>query len=118
MTAATQAARQNARDHKLTGMEFVTQPATKGLKQALRQVDPAHTLLIVDPPRAGLEKPVVELIARSRPSEIVYVSCAADTMARDVRWLAEAGYQVASSQLFDMFPRTPCFESVTRLTAG
>jgi tRNA/tmRNA/rRNA uracil-C5-methylase (TrmA/RlmC/RlmD family) len=109
-----QAARQNAKEHKLK-MEFVAQPATKGLRQALRQIDPAGAILIVDPPRTGLDKTVVELITRYRPSEIVYVSCAADTMARDVRGLTAAGYRVVSSQLFDMFPRTAYFESLTRL---
>jgi len=113
-----QAARRNADDHKLKGTEFVAQPAAKGLKQALRRVDPAGTLLIVDPPRTGLEKQTVETITRAKPAEMVYVSCAADTMARDVSLLAAAGYRVVSSQLFDMFPRTPYFESITRLTAG
>ena len=116
--AAIQAARQNARDHKLKNVEFVAQPASKGLKQVFRRVDPAGVLLIVDPPRAGLEKPGIEAIGRSRPPEIVYVSCAADTMVRDIALLAAAGYRVVSSQLFDMFPRTPYFESLTRLTAG
>ena len=113
-----QAARQNAAEHKLNSVEFVALPATKGLKQTLRRVDPAGMLLIVDPPRLGLEKAAVELIARNRPSEIAYVSCAADTMARDVSLLAKAGYRVVSSRLFDMFPRTPHFESLTQLTIG
>lgn len=112
------AAQQNARDHHLKNVEFLAQSAAKGVKQALRRVDPAGTLLIVDPPRMGLEKTVVEAIAGSRPSEIAYLSCAADTMTRDVSLLMAAGYRVVSSQLFDMFPRTPHFESLTRLTAG
>jgi tRNA/tmRNA/rRNA uracil-C5-methylase (TrmA/RlmC/RlmD family) len=88
------------------------------LKQTLRRVDPAGTSLIVDPPRTGLEKQTVETIARAKPAEIVYVSCAADTLSRDVALLKASGYGVVSSQLFDMFPRTPHFETITRLTAG
>jgi len=116
--AGIQAARRNADDRKLKGMEFVAQPAAKGLKQTLRRVDPAGTSLIVDPPRTGLEKQTVETIARAKPAEIVYVSCAADTLSRDVALLKASGYGVVSSQLFDMFPRTPHFETITRLTAG
>jgi tRNA/tmRNA/rRNA uracil-C5-methylase (TrmA/RlmC/RlmD family) len=116
--AGIQAARWNADDRKLKGMEFMAQPAAKGLKQTLRRVDPAGTLLIVDPPRTGLEKQTVETIARAKPAEIVYVSCAADTLSRDVALLKASGYGVVSSQLFDMFPRTPHFETITRLTAG
>jgi tRNA/tmRNA/rRNA uracil-C5-methylase (TrmA/RlmC/RlmD family) len=72
-----------------------------------------ETLMLVDPPRSGLGRGLIRTLARQRPGRLLYVSCAADTMTRDATWLQEAGYRVESSQLFDMFPRTAHFESVT-----
>ncbi len=57
----------------------------------------------------------VSLIAESDLPFLVYISCAADTLARDIKQLGQSGFRIASTQLFDMFPRTPFFESVTVL---
>ena len=74
---------------------------------------PDHTTLIVDPPRTGLGRKMVQEILRHRPCRLLYISCAPDTMARDAAWLREGGYLIRSSQLFDLFPRTAHFESLT-----
>ncbi len=86
-------------------------------RQALRTIADAgvaaETTLIVDPPRGGFETGVCEELARARPSAILYISCAPDTMARDAARLAAAGYRIESAQLADMFPRTAHFESLS-----
>lgn len=97
------------------GLEFKATTAQKGLKWALSKSEAGKTTVIVDPPRKGLEKEVVQRLVAAKPAGIIYVSCAADTMARDVKQLKAAGYSVRSARLFDMFPRTPYFESVTWL---
>jgi len=74
------------------------------------------TTFIVDPPRSGLGRAMVTGILKHRPQRLLYVSCAADTMIRDAAWLREGGYAIRSSQLFDMFPRTAHFESLTEFT--
>ena len=89
--------------------------AGRALPDVLRATEPAATLVILDPPRAGLQPRVLATLAARRPAEIVYVSCAVDTMARDVTKLVASGYAVQSSRLFDMFPRTPLFETVVHL---
>ena len=68
-------------------------------------------------PRTGLDRAVIDLIAANRPAQILYVSCAPDTLARDLVLLRDSGYRVETARLFDMFPRTPYFESMTKLTA-
>ena len=73
-------------------------------------------LVIIDPPRAGIAAPVRDALIQLAPATIIYVSCAADTMSRDARALLGAGYRIVSTQLFDMFPRTRHFESVTHFT--
>lgn len=104
----------NARKLGLSSIEWITAPAEKGMIK-LKLDQPEQTTLIVDPPRTGMGRLMVRDILTQRPSRILYISCAPDTMARDVAWLKEGGYQVQSAQLFDMFPRTAHFESLTEL---
>ena len=74
---------------------------------------PDETTLIVDPPRSGLGRKLAQDIIQFRPCRVLYISCAPDTMVRDAAWLKEGGYRIRSSQLFDLFPRTAHFESLT-----
>lgn len=72
-------------------------------------------ILIVDPPRVGLNMKVIDRIAEVKPSQIIYLSCNPSTQARDVRLLAEF-YDVSYAQGFNFFPRTPHIESLIVLT--
>ena len=69
-------------------------------------------LVLVDPPRAGLHKDVVERLIQTKPKQIIYLSCNPATQARDVKLLLEAGYAIAYAQGFNFFPRTPHIESL------
>ncbi len=74
-------------------------------------------LLVVDPPRSGLgEKGVVRALA-SRARRILYVACAADSLARDLAVLCASGYRVTAARLCDLFPHTEHVEVVVRLDA-
>lgn len=75
----------------------------------------AAELLVVDPPRIGLEQKVRDAIADYGPRGVIYVSCDPATLARDLRVLAEAGYRLAGLRAFDLFPQTPHVEVVARL---
>ena len=106
------AAEFNAKKLGLSNTRWEAATAHEGsIKLTLEQPD--RTTLIVDPPRSGLGRKLVQELIRLRPARILYVSCAPDTMVRDAAWLGEGGYTVQSSQLFDMFPRTAHFESLT-----
>lgn len=72
-------------------------------------------LLLVDPPRSGLDAKLLNAIVKNPPEYMIYVSCGPDTLQRDLKKLISSGAQVLSSQLFDMFPCTAHFESVTLL---
>ncbi|MGQ9615750.1 MAG: class I SAM-dependent RNA methyltransferase [Spirochaetota bacterium] len=69
--------------------------------------------IIVDPPRAGMGKNVVEKIAMIEPELLVYASCDTATLARDIRFLMERGYYLSKVSLVDMFPRTQHIETVS-----
>ena len=75
---------------------------------------PPADLWIVDPPRAGLSEVVRARILRDLPPRLAYVSCGPDTLARDLAALTSA-YAIRSIRLFDFFPRTPHFETLTLL---
>ncbi|MGD1997051.1 MAG: class I SAM-dependent RNA methyltransferase [Anaerolineae bacterium] len=68
---------------------------------------------VVDPPRKGLEREVVEGLIAAEPNRIVYVSCDPATLARDGRQLAQAGYRMIEAQPVDMFPQTYHVETVS-----
>ena len=69
--------------------------------------------LIVDPPRAGLEKRVVDGILEMNPKMIAYVSCDPSTLARDAARLLHGGYRLKDVTPFDLFPQTFHIESIS-----
>ena len=71
-------------------------------------------VIILDPPRAGVDEPVIEVIRRAAPRRIVYVSCNPATQARDLA-LLDADYRVEAVQPVDMFPHTHHVENVVKL---
>ncbi len=75
--------------------------------------------LVLDPPRQGCQRPVLDALARRRVPRVVYVSCDPATLARDLRYLCEttATYQLAHVQPLDMFPQTAHIECVAVLRA-
>ncbi|TRZ47896.1 class I SAM-dependent RNA methyltransferase [bacterium] len=72
-------------------------------------------VVILDPPRDGCGKGVIDAVAAIRPERIIYVSCNPATQARDVRLLAELGYTLHLLQPLDMFPQTAHIEVVALL---
>ncbi len=71
-------------------------------------------VIILDPPRAGVDEPVLDVILRAAPGRIVYVSCNPATQARDLALLNDA-YRVEAVQPVDMFPHTHHVENVVKL---
>jgi len=74
-------------------------------------------VVLVDPPRAGLEKNVVDGILNLKPQVIAYVSCDPSTLARDARRLIEGGYKLKQVTPFDLFPQTYHIESISMFEA-
>jgi 23S rRNA (uracil1939-C5)-methyltransferase len=70
-------------------------------------------LVLVDPPRAGLGRGVLQALVGLSAPVIVYVSCDPATLARDARQLKQAGYQLQQVTPFDMFPQTYHIESIS-----
>lgn len=93
-------------------IEFVAAPAEEFLARGAGRFD----AVLVDPPRAGLEPGVLERLARDvAPRRVVYVSCNAAALIRDLVRLAGAGYRPRAIDPVDMFPHTPHLECVAAL---
>ena len=75
-------------------------------------------VLIVDPPRTGLDPKLLETILEVKPKKFIYVSCNPSTLGKDLAILTKGGYQVEYIQPIDMFPQTSHVESVTVLIRG
>ena len=71
---------------------------------------------VVDPPKSGLDKEVVNMLIKREPKKIVYVSCDPMTLARDLKRFCEAGYSVNEVTPVDMFPQTHHVETVVSMT--
>jgi 23S rRNA (uracil1939-C5)-methyltransferase len=76
-------------------------------------LDVKADIVIVDPPRAGLERATLDAIVRSRPQTIAYVSCDPSTLARDAARLRDGQYRLVESTPFDLFPQTYHIESIS-----
>lgn len=72
-------------------------------------------VMVVDPPRSGLQQAGVAAVLKNRPQRLVYVACAAEALQRDLGPLTEAGYRVTAMRLCDLFPHTDHVELVARL---
>jgi len=102
---ATADARKAARAH---GIEVDAQAADADRFQA---GDAFFDVAVLDPPRAGAPGVLGQLVV-TRPRRIVYVSCHAPALARDVRAARTAGYRISHLAVFDMFPQTPHVETL------
>jgi len=77
--------------------------------------DKKDYVLVVDPPRAGLDKTVIDTILKNPPERIVYVSCSPATLTRDIALLKDA-FHLDGVTLYDMFPQTPHVETVVSMS--
>ena len=110
--SAVESARGNALRNNITNVNF----HLGGVEQCLEGLKEKPQVVIVDPPRAGLEGSVVEQCATFRADKIVYVSCNPSTLARDLKLFAEKGYTTRAIQPVDMFPQTYHIENIALLT--
>jgi 23S rRNA (uracil1939-C5)-methyltransferase len=107
-------AKENALRNGIENAEFFCGDAGKAaLELETRGI--RADVVIVDPPRKGLNEDTIEALHRMSPRRIVYVSCDPATLARDVALLEQRGYLLQSAQAADLFPRCAHVESIVCL---
>ena len=68
--------------------------------------------IVIDPPRVGCSKEVLDGIVKKKIKKIIYISCEPSTLARDLKYLKERGYKLVELQPIDMFPQTYHIENL------
>jgi tRNA/tmRNA/rRNA uracil-C5-methylase (TrmA/RlmC/RlmD family) len=98
--------------HDLDNLRFHQADVLKFLRS---QTAGTFDTIILDPPRSGAANKVVEQLIRLSPRNMIYVACDPVALARDLKTLGDAGYQVMAMRAFDIFPHTHHFETVVAL---
>ena len=111
VSSAINDAIKNSRENHIKNAEFIVGDVIN----VLPKINDYAEVVIVDPPRAGCDKKVLETFSAMKPEKIIYVSCNPATLARDLKILDELGYKTKKIQPVDMFPFTSHVESVAQL---
>lgn len=108
---AVKDARNNAWENGITNTEFYCDKVENLLPHMIKEgLNP--DVVVVDPPRKGCDRSLLECILEGEPQKIIYVSCNPSTLARDLKILVEGGYVIQEVQPVDMFPQTKHVETV------
>lgn len=113
--AAVECAKENAARNGVGNAEFFCGDASSKEMILSCTSGKVPDVAVIDPPRKGSTRELVECLAALDVKKIVYVSCNPDTLARDCTWFVEANYNIGEVQPVDMFPRTGHVESVVCL---
>ena len=114
--SAVECAKENAERNGIENAEFYCADASdkETILKCAGGVRP--DVVVIDPPRKGTTRELVECLDSLNVPKVVYVSCDPDTLARDCVWFREFGYEIGEVQPVDMFARTGHVESVVCLT--
>lgn len=100
---AIEDARQNARQNGIENAAFFVGKAEEVLPEQFHKHQVYADVIVVDPPRKGCDKACLDTIVEMAPKRVVYVSCDSATLARDVKYLGERGYEVTRVRGVDQF---------------
>ena len=105
-------ARNNAKINGIRNVEFFVGKAEEVLPEKAAEDGIRADVIVVDPPRKGCEESLLKTIVEMEAGRVVYVSCDSATLARDLRYLCEKGYEVRGVWPVDLFPNTVHVETI------
>ena len=111
---AVEDAARNAERNGAGNADFICADAAEALPELIEK-GTRPDVIVIDPPRKGCDKAVLNAITGSAVQRVIYVSCDPATLARDVRILVDGGYSIQKVQPIDMFPQTAHVETVCLL---
>lgn len=104
----------NAKANRVKNIQFYRADAGAYMVQMAEQ-DMRADVVLMDPPRAGSDEAFLSSVVKLSPERIVYISCNPETLARDLKYLKQKGYEVGKAWPYDMFPWTGHVESIVAL---
>lgn len=113
---AIENAKNNAQKNNIGNAEFICGAAEEVLPSFYKNNGERPDVVVVDPPRKGCDKICLDTIINASPDRIVYVSCDPATLARDIKYLRENGYELQAYTPCDMFPNSFHVENVCLLS--
>ena len=116
--AAIENAKENACLNGFDNTEFFVGKAEEVLPEQFARTGERADVIVVDPPRKGCDETLLSTIIEMQPDRVVYVSCDSATLARDLKYLCERGYELKKVCPVDMFPNTVSVETVVLLSKG
>ena len=114
--AAIENAKENACLNGFDNTEFFVGKAEEVLPEQFARTGERADVIVVDPPRKGCDETLLSTIIKMQPDRVVYVSCDSATLARDLKYLCERGYELKKVCPVDMFPNTVSVETVVLLS--
>ena len=108
-------AQHNAVLNHIENAEFYAGKAETRVNDVFIKANGTPDVVVVDPPRAGLDKALIQQLNSLKPSRLIYVSCEPASFARDLKLLSDA-FEVSEITAVDMFPQTYHIEAVAKLT--
>ena len=114
--AAIENAKENAKLNGLENTEFFVGKAEQVLPREYKKNGVYADVIVVDPPRKGCDETLLETMIEMNPERIVYVSCDSATLARDLKYLCERGYELRKVCPVDQFGMTVHVETVVLLS--
>ena len=113
--AAIEDAKRNAKINNIENVEFFVGKAEEVLPREYEKNGVYADVIVVDPPRKGCDEMLLKTILKMQPKRVVYVSCDSATLARDLRFLCDNGYELKKVCGVDQFPQTVHVETVCQL---
>ena len=114
--AAIEDAKRNAQINHIENVEFFVGKAEEVLPREYEKNGVYADVIVVDPPRKGCDAMLLKTILKMQPKRVVYVSCDSATLARDLRFLCDNGYELKKVCGVDQFPQTVHVETVVLLS--
>lgn len=114
-------ARNNAKINGIENAEFFVGKAEEVLPEYYARYEKEHgekayaDVIVVDPPRKGCDETLLDTMVEMKPERIVYVSCDSATLARDLKYLCERGYEIQRVKPVDQFPHTVHVEVIIKM---
>ena len=115
---AIEDARKNAERNHIENAAFYVGKAEEVLPRLYEEEHIFADVICVDPPRKGCDEACLNTIIKMAPKRIVYVSCDSATLARDLKYLCENGYEIRKVRAVDQFGQTVHVETVVLLSKG